>query len=112
MLCSTPVDRYVPSASNPSVGRRSAPGPEAEQDLKGSTTIVPKHELVQIDLKLRFTDAVVRADQPLLHVANGAVASSMTEGAPLRRSLLRGCVRATCSTPAALKSSKPFRPSV
>src|SRR6266705_1185604 len=59
------------------VVRGFTPGPEAEQGPKGShrllPTIVPKHELVQIDLKLRFTDAVVRADQPLLHVANGAV---------------------------------------
>ncbi len=59
------------------VVRGFTPGPETEQGPKGShrllPTIVPKHELVQIDLKLRFTDAVVRADQPLLHVANGAV---------------------------------------
>jgi hypothetical protein len=77
MLCSTSVDRYVPSASNPSVGCRRASSPEAEQGLKGRhrllPTIVPKHELIQIYLKLRFAYTVVRADQPLLHVANSAV---------------------------------------
>lgn len=58
----------VPSALNLSVQRGSAPRPEAEQCLKGGhrllLAIVPKDELVKIDLQLRFTDAVVRADQP------------------------------------------------
>ena len=36
-------------------------------------SIVPKDELFQVDLKLRLADTVVRADQPLLEVAYGAV---------------------------------------
>jgi len=84
----------VPSASNLSVRRGSASCPEAEQCLKGGhrlpPTIVPKDELVKIDLQLRFTDAVVRADQPLLHVADGAVGQrydggrASTQGTPDR----------------------------
>ena len=35
--------------------------------------IVPKHELVEIDLELRPAHSVVGADQPLLEVADGAV---------------------------------------
>ena len=67
----------VPSASHLSVRRGRAPCPEAEQCVKGGhrwpPTIVAKDALVKIDLPLRFTDAVVRPDQPLLHVADGAV---------------------------------------
>ena len=67
----------VPSASNLSVRRGSAPCPEAEECLKGGhrlpPAIVPKDELVKIDLQLRFTDAVVRADQPLLQIPDGPV---------------------------------------
>jgi hypothetical protein len=77
MLRSSRVSRCVPSASNLSVRRGSPSRPEAEQRLKGGhrlpPTIVPKDELVQVDLKLRLTDPVVRADQPLLQVADGAV---------------------------------------
>ncbi len=36
-------------------------------------TIVPKHELIQIDLKLRLTDPMVGTDQPLLQVPDRAV---------------------------------------
>jgi hypothetical protein len=65
------------SASNLAGRRRSAARSEAEQRLKGShrlaSTIVPKDELVEVDLKLRLTDPMVRADQPLLQVAEGAV---------------------------------------
>lgn len=67
MLRSTRVSGCVLSASNLAVRRRSASRPEAEQRLKGGhwlpTPIVPKYELVQVDLKLRLTDPVVRADQ-------------------------------------------------
>jgi hypothetical protein len=67
----------VPSASNLSVRRGGASCPEAEQCLKGGhwlpSPIVPKDELVEVDLKLRLTDPVVRADQPLLEIADGAV---------------------------------------
>ena len=78
------ICRDIPGASNPLVGRWSAAGPEAEHRLKGghrlSSTIVPKHELVQVDLQLRLTDPVVRANQPLLQVAEARSASGTTEG--------------------------------
>ncbi len=48
--------------------------PKAKQRLKGShqltPTIVPKAELIQVDLKLPLADSVVRADQPLPEVAD------------------------------------------
>jgi len=77
MLRSGCVSRDIASASNLSVrcGRPSAP--ETEQRLKRGhrlpPPIVPKDELVQVDLKLRLTDPMVRADQPLLKVADGTV---------------------------------------
>ena len=77
MLRSTRMNRYVASASNLSVRGGRTSRPEAQQRLKGGhglpPTIVPKDELVEIDLQLRFADAVIRADQPLLQVADGAV---------------------------------------
>jgi hypothetical protein len=61
--------RQVLGTANPPVRRRRASGPEAEQRLKGGhrlpSAIVPKHELVQVDLQLRLTDPVVRANQPV-----------------------------------------------
>ena len=69
MLGLTTVVRDVPSASNPSIGRWRSSGTKAEQCLKGGhrlpTTIVPKHELIQVDLKLRLADPMVGTDQPL-----------------------------------------------
>ena len=77
MLRSVGVSRDIPSASNSPVRRRRVFGPEAEQRLKRghrlAPTIVPKDELVQVDLQLRLTDPMVRADQPLLEVADGMV---------------------------------------
>jgi hypothetical protein len=77
MLRSVRVSRDIPSASNPSVRCGRPSGPEAEQRLKRGhrlpSPIVPKDELVQVDLELRLTDPVVRADQPLLEVADSAV---------------------------------------
>src|SRR5947199_8199456 len=77
MLRSTKANLHVLRAPNPLVGCRCAPGPEAKQRLKGRhglpPTIVPEHELVQIDLELGLTDSVIRADQPLLQVADHAV---------------------------------------
>jgi len=71
------VNGDVPSASNLAVWRGSASGSKAEQRLKGghrlAPTIVPKDELVKVALLLRFADSVVRADQPLLQVADRAV---------------------------------------
>ena len=108
--------RRRPPGRRPSPGRaagRPAPRPEPEQGLKRGhrrfAPVMAKDEFVEIDLQVMTADAVVGADEPLLQVADGA---GTTDGAPLRRALLSGCVRGTCLTLAACKSSKPFRPSV
>ena len=88
------MGRDVPSASNPSIGRRSASGAKAQQGLKSGLrcppAIVPKHELIKVDLKLRLADPVVGADQPLLQIPDGPVRCGTTDGAPWRRSPWRG----------------------
>src|SRR5258706_16259248 len=108
MLRSGDANRCVSGTSNLQVGRGRVSRPEAEQRLKRdhglSPTIVPKDELVQVDLQLRLTDSMVRADQPLLQVPIARSASGTTEGAPLRRALGEGCVRRTWVTAAACKS--------
>ena len=86
--------QHVLGTANPFVRRRCASGPEAEQRLKGghrlSPTMVPKYELVQVDLQLRLADPVVRANQPLLQGADGAVrqwhhrGDTLPQGAPDR----------------------------
>src|SRR5439155_25169757 len=69
-------DEQILSTANPSVRRRRASSPEAEQGLKGAhrwpPTIVPKDEFVQVDRQLRLADPVVRANEPELQVADGA----------------------------------------
>ena len=117
MLCSARVDRHVLSPPNLSVGRWGAPRPKSEQRLKGGhrllSTIVPKHELVQIDLELRTAHAVVGADQPLLEVADGPIGKGGTaDFAPLRNSDRSGWMRATCLKPASERPAKLLRPSV
>ena len=67
----------VQSSSNASIGRWRPSRTKAEQCLKGGhrlpPTIVPKHELIQIDLQLCLTDPMVGTDEPLLQVPNRAV---------------------------------------
>ena len=67
----------IPSALNPPIGRWRLSSTKTEQGLKSGhripPTIVPKHELIQVDLKLRITDTVVSANQPLLHVPDRAI---------------------------------------
>ena len=67
----------VLSAPNGTIRCRRAPGTEAEQCLERgrgcSTTVMSERELVQVDLKLRSTDAMMGADEPLLQVANRAI---------------------------------------
>ena len=69
--------RDVPGTSNSSIGRCSLSSTKAEQRLKGGhrlpPAIVPKHELIQVDLKLRLTDPMVRTGQPLLQVPDRTV---------------------------------------
>ena len=68
---------HIASALDATIRRRRAPGAEAKQRLKGRhgllPPVVPKDELVQVRLKLRAADAVIRADQPVLKVPDGAV---------------------------------------
>ena len=53
--------------------------------------VVSEDELVEVDLELTATNAVVGANQPLLQVADGSVRpGGTTELAPLRNSDLRG----------------------
>src|SRR5260221_6753851 len=77
MLRSAIVERHVLSAPNPSIGSGGAPGAEAEQRLKGGhrlpAAIVPKDELVQVELQLSAADPMIAPDQPLLEIAHGAV---------------------------------------
>ena len=115
-ICCDQRRQHVLGTANPPVGRRCASGPEAEQRLKGGhrlpPTIVPKYELVQVDLQLRLADPVVRANQPLLQLPMARSASGTAEGTPFRRALRIGWFRATCRTPAACSPSKPFSPSL
>ena len=77
MLRSIRVNPCISSASNLPVRRRGPCRPKTEQRLKGShrlsSTIVPKDELVEVDLELLLADSMVRADQPLLEVADSAI---------------------------------------
>lgn len=79
MLWSAP-DRELPQilrAADETPWRRPTRAPEAEQGLKRGhrcrPPVVPKHEFVEVDLQVLAADAVVRADEPLLQVADGAV---------------------------------------
>ena len=84
----------VLGTANPAVRRRCASGPEAEQRLKGGhrlpPTVVPKDELIEVDLQLRLADPVVRANQPLLQIADRAIrqrhrgGNTLPKGAPDR----------------------------
>ncbi len=99
------------------VRRRRASGSEAEERLKGRhrlpSPIVPKDELVQIDLQLGAAHPVVGADQPLLEVPDGAVRQRHHGFRALaqRRFSAVACA-AMCLKPAASKPVKVFRPSV
>lgn len=74
MLRSTHSRKDVPGDANLFIGCRRAPGPKAQQRLKGRhrllPTIVPRDELIQIDLKLPTTDVMMRPDEPLLKIAD------------------------------------------
>lgn len=72
---------------------------------------MPEDEFIQINLELLTTDAVVSADQLLLHVAD-CPAKGTTDFAPLRSSIGRGWMRGTCLKPASCDPVKLLRPSV
>ena len=96
MLRSRPAnDGDILTAPQSASGRWGAPSTEAEEGLerrhRGSPTIMAEHKLVEVHLQLRAADAVVRADQPLLQVADRAVGSGTTDGTPPRRAVRLGC---------------------
>ena len=75
MLRLAGVGRHqISCATNPLIRCGCPTGPEAEERLKGCRrrlpTIVPERELVEIHLELRSTDTMMRADQPLLKIAD------------------------------------------
>src|SRR5882724_5257175 len=69
--------RQIPPASNATVSRGRPRRSQTEQRLEGGhwllAPIVSEDELIEVDLELRTTDAVIGADQPLLEVPAGAV---------------------------------------
>ena len=78
MLRSGAVDCcQVPGAPYLSIRGRRAARAEAQQRLKRrcrrAPTVVSKDELVQIDLELAATRAVMGPHQPLLQIADGAI---------------------------------------
>ena len=68
---------HIAPAPNAAVRCRRARGAEAKQRLERGHGLLPpivsKDELVQVDLQLRSAHAVIRPDQPLLEVPDGAV---------------------------------------
>src|SRR5712692_11018551 len=70
-------DSDILTAPQAASGRRGAPRAEAEERLerrhRRSPPIMAEHKFVEVDLQLRAADTMVRADQPLLQVADGAV---------------------------------------
>ena len=79
MLWSAPDREFwqISSATDEAPWGRPACGPKPEQGLKRGhrslAAIVPKGEFVKIDLQVLAADAVIRADEPLLQVADRAV---------------------------------------
>jgi hypothetical protein len=69
--------RQISSAANQPSRRRPARTPQSEQRLKrghrGFSAVMSKRKLVEIDLHMVTADAMVRADEPLLQVADRAV---------------------------------------
>ena len=66
--------RQIARAADDAPRGRSPRAAESEQRLKRRhgrfPAVVPKGEFVEIDLQMRAADAVVRADEPLLQVAD------------------------------------------
>lgn len=68
---------HIAATANAAIGRGCVPGTKPEQRLESGhglvAAIVSKDELVQVDLKLRTADTVIRADQPMLEIPDRAV---------------------------------------
>jgi len=107
-------DGDIPRPSNPSIGCRRAPGPEAEQRLKGGhglpAAIVPEHELVQVDLQLRLADAMIGPGQPLLQVSDGAIRQRDHRGDAPSQSAPDRLRSRDVSHPRSLQAFEPFQP--
>src|SRR2546425_10785061 len=88
--------RQIPPSANATVRRGCPARTEAEQRLEGGhrvpSPIVSKGELIEVDLQLATADTVIGANQPLLEVPDRAVGQGTTDLAPLRKSVLNGCV--------------------
>jgi len=69
--------RQISSAADQPSRRWPVRTPQSEQCLKrshgGLPAVVSERELVEIDLQMMAADAMVRADEPLLQVADRAV---------------------------------------
>ena len=91
--------RQVVSAADDVSDGRPAPRAESEQGLEGChgclAPVMAKDELVEINLQLMSADAVVRSDEPLLKIPDGA-AGERHHRLALRRSFRGGCTRGTC----------------
>src|SRR3989339_1423275 len=96
MLWSGP-DRELPqilSAADDAARRWPPRAAKSEQGLKRRhgrlPPIVSKRELIEIDLQVVAADAVVRADEPLLQVADGQIRErdnrrhAAAQGTPIR----------------------------
>jgi hypothetical protein len=91
--------RQVAASANGTAGRRRVSGAESEQRLKRRhglpTPVVPKDELIEIDLQVTAADPVIRPDQPLLQIANRSVNSRQHRTTTLAYPLLAGDVAKT-----------------
>jgi len=69
--------RQIERTADHATGCRPARAPQPEECLerghRGPPTVVPKDELVEIGLQMLTADAMVRPDEPLLQIADGAV---------------------------------------
>ena len=87
----------VQSAPDPTIGRRGVSGPETQQRLKcglrGPPTIVPKHELIEVDLKLGLAHPVVGVPLRSVLFGSGVRVSRRRDGL---RGRARWRVRADC----------------
>lgn len=78
---------HIAPALNTTIGCRRAVRAQAEQGLKArhrlSAPIVPKHELIEVRLKLGTAHAVMRANQPVLKIPDRAVRERYDRGGTL-----------------------------
>jgi hypothetical protein len=78
MLRSRPADDGdILTAAQSASGGWGTPGTETEERLerrhRGSPAIMAEDEFIEVDVQFCAADTVMRADQPLLQIADGAV---------------------------------------